>query len=240
MTGVPHPKSNWALFLDIDGTLIDIAAQPDRVVVPDGLPATLWDICNRLDGALALVSGRPLEDIDRLMSPYAFACAAEHGALLRFASGKLRRHRDEYVFPQALRAELHAAVDGWPDTIVEEKKYNIVVHYRQAPSRHGAIRDLTHALARKAGPGFEALPARMAFEIRHRDLNKGAAVRAFMAEPPFAGRLPVFVGDDVTDEDGFRAAQALGGFGLDVRVQFEGEAARVRDWLASFGSQLTS
>ena len=239
MPDLPNPSLNWALFLDIDGTLIDIAARPDRVVVPEGLPATLRSIEGRLDGALALVSGRPLEDIDRLTAPYRFACAAEHGALLRLADGKSRHRCEDYVFPQSLRTELRAAAEKWPGAIIEDKKYNIVVHYRQAPSFHPAIRDFTRSLARKAGPGFEALPARMAFEIRHRKLNKGAAVQAFMAEPPFVGRVPVFVGDDVTDEDGFRAARELGGLGLDVRVQFGGEAAQVRNWLQTFGSQLT-
>lgn len=239
MSDLPKPSADWALFLDIDGTLIDIASRPDRVVVPEGLPSTLWGIQSRLNGALALVSGRTLEDIDRLTAPYRFACAAEHGALLRFADGKSRHRREDYVFPQSLRAELRVAAEKWPGAVIEDKKYNIVVHYRQAPACHAAIRDFTRSLARKAGPEFEALPARMAFEIRHRKLNKGAAVQAFMAEPPFVGRMPVFIGDDVTDEDGFRAARELGGLGLDVRIQFAGEAARVRNWLQTLESQLT-
>ena len=235
---LPIPVANWALFLDLDGTLIDIAARPDRVVVPDGLVAALSDIRESLGGALALISGRTLADIDRLTAPLRFACAGEHGAAQRFSNGRLRTRHDDYIFPESLRAELRAAAASWPGVTIEDKTYNIVVHYRQAPSHHAAVRDFTRLLAAKAGPEFEALPARMAFEIRHRKLNKGAAVQAFMAERPFAGRLPVFVGDDVTDEDGFRAAVALGGLGLDVRVQFDGEAARVRNWLASVRLQL--
>jgi len=235
---LPIPDANWALFLDLDGTLIDIAARPDRVVVPDGLVATLSDIRDSLGGALALISGRTLTDIDRLTAPFQFACAGEHGAILRFTNGKVRTRRDDYIFPESLRAELRAAAANWPGVTIEDKIYNIVAHYRQAPSWHASVRDFTRSLAARAGPEFEALPARMAFEIRHRRLNKGAAVLAFMAEPPFAGRLPVFVGDDVTDEDGFRAAVAQGGLGLDVRVQFDGEAARVRNWLQSVRLQL--
>jgi trehalose 6-phosphate phosphatase len=235
---LPIPDANWALFLDLDGTLIDIAARPDCVVVPDGLVAALSDIRESLGGALALVSGRTLTDIDRLTAPFQFVCAAEHGAILRFANGKVRARREEYVFPEPLRTELRAAAGKWPGVTIEDKTYNIVAHYRQAPTYHAAVRDFTRLLAAKAGPEFEALPARMAFEIRHRKLNKGAAVQAFMSELPFAGRTPVFVGDDVTDEDGFRAAVALGGVGLDVRVQFGGEAAQVRNWIASVRSQL--
>ena len=235
---LPDPDANWALFLDLDGTLIDIAARPDSVVVPDGLTAALADIRDRLGGALALVSGRTLADIDRLTAPFQFACAGEHGAILRLANGKLRTRREDYIFPESLRAELRAAAANWPGVTIEDKTYNIVVHYRQAPSCHAAVRDFTRLLAAKAGPEFEALPARMAFEIRHRKLNKGAAVQAYMAEPPFSGRTPVFVGDDVTDEDGFRAAVSLGGLGLDVRVQFDGEAAQVRNWIASVRSRL--
>ncbi len=236
----PVPRANWALFVDIDGTLIDIAARPDRVVVPEDLPATLCAVKERLGGALALVSGRPLDDIDRLMAPIRLPCAAEHGAVLRSDDGTVHTHGDRYVVPEHLRDELSEAAKKWPGAIVEAKKYNVVVHYRQSPFCHGAVRDFTRSIAVKAGPEFEVLPARMAFEIRHRALNKGHAVSAFMAEPPFHSRIPVFVGDDVTDEDGFRMAVALGGVGVDVRVVFAGEPARVRTWLGSFEQQLQS
>jgi trehalose 6-phosphate phosphatase len=236
----PLPCADWALFLDVDGTLIDIAARPDRVSVPEGLPATLNRVKDRLGGALALISGRPLDDIDRLMAPYRLPCAAEHGAILRWGDGTVRSQGDRYVVQEKLREELREAARSWPGTIVEEKRYNVVVHYRQSPFCHGAVRDFTRSLAIKAGPEFEVLPARMAFEIRHRALNKGHAVNAFLAEPPFHSRRPVFVGDDVTDEDGFRMAVALGGIGIDVRVVFAGEPSRVRAWLESFESQLPS
>ena len=122
------------------------------------------------------------------------------------------------VVPERLREKLREAAARWPGASVEEKTFNIVVHYRQAPSRGDEIHAFIQSLV--AGEDFEVLPARMAFEIRHRALNKGAAVDAFMAEKPFASRVPVFVGDDVTDEDGFRAAEALGGLAVDVRMVF--------------------
>jgi trehalose 6-phosphate phosphatase len=232
----PVPRSNWALFLDIDGTLIEIAARPSAVVIPKTLPPLLWDIRERLGGALALVSGRRLDDIDAMMSPYRFPCAAEHGAILRFGDGSARVNDEKHVVPEPLRRALREAVARWPGASVEEKTFNIVVHYRQAPSRGEEIHAFIDALV--GGEDFEVLPARMAFEIRHRALNKGTAVNAFMAEKPFASRLPVFVGDDVTDEDGFRAAEALGGIAVDVRTVFAGEPADVRAWLGTFALQL--
>ena len=232
----PIPRSNWALFLDIDGTLIEIAARPSAVVVPKTLPPLLTALSERLGGALALVSGRRLDDIDRMMAPYRFPCAAEHGAILRFADGSARIQQDDYVVPERLREKLREAAARWPGAGVEEKTFNIVIHYRQAPSRADEIHAFIESLV--ADEDFEVLPARMAFEIRHRALNKGAAVNAFMAEKPFASRVPVFVGDDVTDEDGFRAAEALGGLAVDVRTVFAGEPADVRAWLGTFALQL--
>jgi len=226
------------LFLDIDGTLIDIAPRPDAVVVPEDLPPLLWAVRDMLGGALALVSGRRLDDIDRMMSPYHFPCAAEHGGLLRFGDESASAQSEGRAVPESLREKLRAAVVRWPGAAIEEKTFNIVVHYRQAPSRREDIHAFLRALVDKAGDGFEILPARMAFEIRHRALNKGSAVKAFMARPLFAGRAPVFVGDDTTDEDGFRAAEALGGIRVDVRADFAGESAHVRAWLATFALQL--
>jgi trehalose 6-phosphate phosphatase len=238
MSDLPKPRRDWALFLDIDGTLIDIAPRPDAVVVPEGLPQLLCIIRDLLGGALALVSGRRLDDIDRMMSPYRFPCAAEHGGLLRFGDETACAQSDGHVVPESLREKLRAATVRWPGAAIEEKTFNIVVHYRQAPSYRDDIHAFVRALVDGTSDGFEILPARMAFEIRHRALNKGTAVNAFMERPLFAGRTPVFVGDDTTDEDGFRAAEARAGIRLDVRTAFAGEPAHVRAWLATFALQL--
>lgn len=238
MSSPPKPRPDWALFLDIDGTLIDIAARPNAVIVPEKLPPLLSATRDRLGGALALISGRHLDDIDRMMAPYHFPCAAEHGGILRFGDGSARAEPEGHVVPEPLREALHAAMARWPGATVEEKTFNIVVHYRQAPSFRDDIHAFLCGLMENAGDDFEVLPARMAYEIRHRALNKGAALDAFMAVPPFAGRVPVFVGDDTTDEDGFRAAEARGGMGVDVRVTFAGEPAHVRAWLDTFALQL--
>jgi len=230
----PTPRPDWALFLDIDGTLIDLAATPDAVEVPATLAPTLAEARSRLGGALAIVSGRTLAEIDRLMAPLHLPCVGEHGAVIRRPDGAIERAGADRKVPPSWKQSLHAEARNWPGVLVEEKTYGVAVHFRQAPGREREIRDLTRALVAEDAAEFEVLPASMAFEIRHRALTKAVAVDAFMAEPPFAGRVPVFVGDDVTDEDGFRAARAMGGLGLNVKQSFSGRPSEVRRWLRCF------
>jgi len=229
----PRPDRSWALFLDIDGTLLDIAPSPGAVVVPADLPETLLAASQFLSGALAFISGRTLQDVDRLMAPLRLPCAAEHGALLRFPDGSIRSHGLDHAVPAFLRDRMRAEIRKWPGAILEEKRFNVVFHFRQSPEFGTAIGTFAEAIAREAGPAFEVLPARMAFEIRHRDVNKGAALHAFMDKAPFATRVPVFIGDDVTDDDGFVAARELGGRALEMRDMF-GDPAPLRCWLRSF------
>jgi trehalose 6-phosphate phosphatase len=233
----PRPDRNWALFLDIDGTLLDIAESPNAVTVPLDLPETLLAASRFLSGALVLVSGRMLDDIDRLMAPLHLPCAAEHGAVLRFSDGSQQAPGAKSAIPVALRNQLRAVVRRWPGVRVEEKQFTVAVHFRSAPTREGEVHALVKAIAQSAGPAFEVLSARMAFEIRHREFCKGSAVRAFMRTPAFDSRIPVFVGDDVTDEDGFDAARALGGMALNVPIVFGNEPANVRRWLGAFAER---
>ncbi|HEX4181746.1 MAG TPA: trehalose-phosphatase [Caulobacteraceae bacterium] len=237
---IPTPGKNWALFLDIDGTLLDIAPSPDKVEVPATLVPTLSRASDWLGGALALASGRTLAEINALMDPLKLPCVAEHGAILRRPDGTIVRAGPEHAVPGAWRERLRAAARDWPGVMVEEKDTGVAVHYRLAPAREAEVRDLVLAVAAENPAAFEVLPARKAFEIRHRALTKALAVTRFMPQPPFAGRVPVFVGDDVTDEDGFSAAVAMGGLALNVADVFGGQPARVRDWLATFSSSAAS
>lgn len=234
----PAPRPDWALFLDIDGTLIDLAATPDSVEVPAMLAPALAEAKAWLGGALAIVSGRTLAEIDRLMAPLRLACVGEHGAVIRSPDGAIHRAGPDHAVPPAWKAALHNAVRDWTGVLVEEKSFGVAIHFRQAPPRERAIRQLVEALVAEDAARFEVLPASMAFEIRHRSLTKAIAVETFMPDPPFAGRVPVFVGDDVTDEDGFRAARAMGGLGLNVKQAFAGQPSEVRRWLAAFGPSL--
>lgn len=220
---------NWALLLDLDGTLLDIAATPSDVIVPAGLIDDLEAAAALLDGALAIVSGRALADIDRLMAPLELPAAGEHGAIIRFSGG--RREELATNFPTDWFAQVAAAFGHVEGIAIERKAHGVAIHYRQVPDEAERARDLARALAEREPDRFEVLPARMAVEVRSRAANKGHAVARLMDAAPFRGRTPVFVGDDLTDEDGVRAAQALGGFGLRVHEAFAGEPARVRQWL---------
>ncbi len=222
-----------AFLLDLDGTLIDIAPRPDLVVVPRELPATLARVRDRAAGALAIVSGRPIAEIDALLGP-GFAAAGQHGAELRAAPGAPLSHPD---LPAPDPAWLEGAADlaaAHPGAHLERKRHGFVLHFREAPSHGAALRrGLENLLA--GAPGFTLLAAKMAWEIRPEAAHKGAAVEALMRQPPFAGRSPLYVGDDVTDEDGIVAALALGGRGLRVDSDF-GAPAGVRAWLAAIAA----
>ncbi|HEX4179155.1 MAG TPA: trehalose-phosphatase [Caulobacteraceae bacterium] len=231
------PRRDWALFLDIDGTLLEIAPRPDAVRVPGGLTKTLTRASRWLGGALALASGRTLAEIDHLMAPLRPPCLAEHGAMVRFPNGAIAVAGADRVVPAPWRLELRMATREWAGVLVEEKTHGVAVHFRLAPEREAEVRDLVTAAVARDPVNFEVLPARMAFEIRHRGLTKALAVNSLMPLSPFAGRTPVFIGDDVTDEDGFRAAKAMGGLGLNVKEAFDGEPAKVRRWLESFASK---
>lgn len=232
MKATPRIEENWALFLDLDGTLLDIAPSPDQVVVPSDLVSALTAIKVRLSGALAIVSGRPFAEIDELLRPMQLSGGAEHGAFIRDAQGQMRKSPGLHDIPDAWRRELHSATKRWSGVQVEEKSQSIVLHFRQAPDRDEDLKRLAATLVERDPTHFHILHAKMAYEIRPRGTTKGGVVAHLMNETPFSGRVPVFVGDDVTDEDGMMAARMLGGHGLHVHEEFAGEASNVRSWLA--------
>ncbi len=227
----PDPDSNWALFFDLDGTLIDLAPRPDMVRMPEMLIDLLKQVQRELQGALAVVSGRPLGQLDALLAPWRPPAAGEHGAQCRLPSGEMVPPPRLPAVPTEWRLAADALASENAGIVVEQKATGIAVHYRQAPGSEGRVRDVLQRLAAQRPREFTAMPGLMLTEIRPRAVDKGSAVEWLMREKPFAGRTPVFVGDDVTDEDGFRAAEALGGRGLHVHRHFSGGAAQVREWL---------
>jgi trehalose 6-phosphate phosphatase len=233
---IPKPNRHWALFLDLDGTLLDIADTPNAIVIPQMLVPSLVVVAAWLDGALAIVSGRTLQNIDDILSPMVLPCAGEHGAIFRLPDGTIKRADPVCAVPAAWKSHIESVAKRWTGVAVESKDFNITVHFRQAPERRDGIRELLWHTIQDNTAGFEILSAHMAYELRHRSLTKGSAVSTFMHREPFAGRIPVFVGDDVTDEDGFRVATELGGMGLRVADAFDGRPANVRAWLQSFRS----
>lgn len=234
---LPEITDRHALFLDLDGTLLDFAASPAEVETPPCLPPLLAGLAGQRDGALAILSGRTLDDIDRAIPPRAdgavLPAGAEHGMILREPGGRVHRRDLASANRPAWRAALERAVaergGGW----IEVKSGSLVAHFRGAPDLGPHLRSLIDAMV-DGDDTAEVLPAHMAWEIRPRGAGKGHALEWFMAHAPFRGRIPVFVGDDVTDEEAIDAARRLGGIGLHVARDFDGTTRAVRAWLASF------
>ncbi len=220
-----------AVLLDVDGTLLDIAPSPDLVIVPEGLPDLLSRLRDRLGGALALVSGRTIADIDLLFAPVVLAAAGEHGA-------EVRRNAGEPILalaaqPSALARvfnRMASAVAGFAGVRIEAKRAGFAVHYRQAPERASQLRSLVDDAVADHAAEVHVQPGKMVLEVKDRTCSKAQAVHALMERPPFAGRRPLFVGDDATDRDGFAAVRQLGGHCVAVGM----ENADIADW--SFAS----
>jgi trehalose 6-phosphate phosphatase len=215
----PLSITHTALFLDFDGTLADLAPQPDAVRVTPELTQVLQRLAQRLGGALAVVSGRRLVDLDHFLAPLKLPVAAEHGALQRLASGRLSETR-----PPDL-AEATAVADGlvtqYPGLLRERKTSSVALHYRQRPEL-AQLCWVAMAQVCERTPGTELMRGKCVVELKPLGVDKGLAMASFMKEPPFASRLPWFAGDDLTDEAGFVWAQRTGGVAVKV-----GEGATV-------------
>ena len=194
---LPKWRDDWALFLDVDGTLLEIAATPADVQVPQRLLEVLASLSARLGGALALVSGRPIADVDGLFAPLHLPVAGAHGAERRTASGKVQRRDDSVALAPAKRL-LAAWAEARPGVLLEDKGSALALHYRLAPELEACARRAAAAALAETGPGFQLQDGKKVLEIRATSVSKGRAIEAFMSEPPFSGRLPVFLGDDVT------------------------------------------
>jgi trehalose 6-phosphate phosphatase len=223
------PFRRAALMLDMDGTLVDLAPTPDAVVVAPGLPEALAGLRDALDGALAIVTGRPIETVDRLFGDAVGAVAGEHGGAFRYAAGAAVERLDLPTPPASWLEAAETLVQAFPGALLERKARGFALHYRQAPEAKEAFNAALRALLATA-PGFELHPAHMLWEVRPLGADKGGAVVALMRRQPFTGRVPVFIGDDVTDEDGMRECRKLGGAGYRVDDVFC-DPSGVRAWL---------
>jgi len=209
------PAINWALFLDVDGTLLPFAERPDLVRVSDRLKSAIESIGPRLEGAIALVSGRTIEDLDRLFQPLQLPAAGLHGLERRDAAGNMR-HLGEVQELDHLREELAQLAERYAGVLLEDKGRALALHYRQCPEKADEITATVNALFESLSEGFRKIPGKMVIEIKPHLSDKGEAIAEFMEESPFSGRIPVFIGDDVTDEDGFAKINALGGHSVRV------------------------
>ena len=230
------PRLDWrrhALFLDFDGTLAPIVPRPEDAAASAETRRAVETIMARTGGAVALLSGRDLTDLDARIAPLKPPAAGSHGVVRRDAAGRLRRDEasGEELAEATARVEDFARRHG---LLVERKAGAVTVHYRAQPDAAAASRALADEIV-AATQGLRAIHGNMVSEIAVLAANKGHALDAFMAEPPFAGRIPVMAGDDTTDEDAFRAAQRHGGIGLKIGAgptAATHRAATIDDFLA--------
>lgn len=227
---MPELPGNAALLLDLDGTLLDIAPTPDAVVVAPGLPGDLARVRAALGDALAIVTGRPVEQAEALLPGVAYAVAGEHGGAIRYAPGTAIARAVLAPLPAEWLAAAERLIAAHPGALLETKARGFALHYRLAPEAGPAILAGLQAIL-GGQQSHRVLTALMAYEVKPKGADKATAVAALMARAPFAGRVPVYIGDDVTDEDGMRAARERGGLGWRVQDVF-GDAAGVRAWLA--------
>src|ERR1700681_2334999 len=190
---LPLPSLEWCLFLDVDGTLIELTNSPLETFADPGLKTLLGDVAERLGGAVALVSGRSIEYLDALFAPLRLPAAGLHGVERRKASGAM--HGASFVDSQLDRARtaLQALVEAHPGTLLEDKGRTIAVHFRMAPQAESTVRDTVADIASQLGSNYHIQGGNMMLEIKPRGFTKASAIEAFMKEPPFSGRTPVFV-----------------------------------------------
>lgn len=201
---------DWAVFLDIDGCLLDLAPTPDEIFVPPELPGNIERLRLKLGGALALVTGRGLAYADALFDPFPFPIAGLHGAEMRGPDGSLI-HADAPPAFARLKAALIEETRDMQGVLIEDKGAAVAAHYRLAPQYELTLGERMRGFAEAAGPDWALQLGKMVYEIRPARASKGDAVERFLREPPFSGRLPLALGDDLTDESMFAVANARGG-----------------------------
>ena len=241
-TDLPAPPetgadTGWALFLDVDGTLLDIASHPDDVHVEPRLHDDLVRLHANLGGALALLSGRRLSQLDALFDWNNHAAAGVHGAELRMPDGSERITGDAATFA-AVRAHATTLVATTQGVMLEDKQHAFGLHYRHAPAARDAAEHIARTLLREAGGGYAIQRGDHVIEVKPAGMDKGRALAALMRDAPFRGRTPWMLGDDLTDEDAFRHVNANGGISVIVGSRRPTEArhaledpAAVRAWL---------
>jgi trehalose 6-phosphate phosphatase len=218
-----------ALFLDVDGTLLPIAATPDAVAIDRATVDLLGRAQRATGGAVALITGRRIADVDRLFAPLALPVAGQHGFERRDAAGALHRHAQPLPELAAVRAPLAAFAADHPGVLIEDKALTLAAHYRLAPGAGPALGALVERLAAESGGVLAIQRGKMVFELRPAGKDKGTAIAEFLDELPFRGRTPVFVGDDLTDEYGFSVVNGRGGVSVKVGDGPTEAAARLPD-----------
>jgi trehalose 6-phosphate phosphatase len=236
---LPAAVDRWALFLDVDGCLVEFQSLPELVKIPAGARDSIHQLQRLLDGAVAIISGRTLADLDRLFAPLCLPSAGQYGMNRRSADGVMHQILlPEPATIEFVRAQTLVLAKQHPALHVEDKGYSIALHYRKAPYLAGDVAKAAASIVAPLEGAYEVQQGAMVQEIKPSTCNKGAAVRSFLREAPFQSRLPVFVGDDFADESAFAAVNKLGGVSIAVGADRQTEAkyvlsgpADVRRWL---------
>lgn len=233
----PAPGVDWAYFLDVDGTLIDIANTPDAVRVDTALLELVARLHRASGGAVALVSGRALSDLESRLGTLHLPLAGQHGLERRDAAGRLWIHAAPPAAKCAIKEALAPVLARHPGLLLEDKGLTLALHYRLAPHLAAYAHRLMVRLAETAGAGLEVQLGKFVVEVKPFGVDKGTAVAEYLAESPFRGRCPVFIGDDLNDEHGFAEVNRLGGVSIKVgkgsscaRFRLR-DVAAVRRWL---------
>ncbi len=242
----PALAPSMALFLDIDGTLVHLAEHPDAIRIEARLRTLLERVRGLNGGALALISGRSIDSVDALFAPSRFAIAGQHGVERRSVDGTLHRHAPVLHRLHEAAAEMRALAARHPGLLLEEKGASLALHYRAQPALGEWVAQECRRLLAFLGDDFGLQSGKFVWEIKPNGKDKGTAIAEFLAEPPFVQRLPVFVGDDDTDEYGFDLANQRGGVSVKVGAGPTRALWRLRDadavgqWLADFVAKISS
>jgi len=233
---LPTPSLDWCLFLDVDGTLIELNDTPSRSDADPEIRTLLRDVAERLNGAVALVSGRTIRSLDELFAPLKLPAAGLHGVERRKAGGAMQGASFVDAQLDLARAAVKRLVEAHPGTLAEDKGRIIALHFRMAPQHESSMRQAMIDIAKPLGSNYQIQNGNMVVEIKPRGFTKATAIKAFMQEPPFNGRRPVFAGDDLTDQDGFAMVEAQHGISIGVGNRVHGQhqlenVEAVRDWL---------
>lgn len=235
----PRSSSGWGFFLDVDGTLIDIADTPDAAHMDDALLALIARLHRASGGAVALVSGRALSDLAPRVGALRLPLAGQHGLERRDAAGRLWLHAAPPAARQAIKDALAPVLERHRGLLLEDKGQTLALHYRRAPHLAAYALRLMRQLAADADAGLEIQRGKCVVEIKPSGIDKGTAVAEYLAEAPFRGRRPVFIGDDLNDEHGFAAVNRLDGISIKVgngpscaRFRLR-DVAAVRHWLGA-------
>ncbi|ODR96103.1 hypothetical protein AUC69_15095 [Methyloceanibacter superfactus] len=233
---LPPVSPNTAFFIDFDGTLVDIAPRPELVEVEPRVIDLLGALAGRFDHAVAVVTGRSLDVVDGFLAPLKLPAAAEHGSIRRDASGRVHEDVRTIHAIELAAGRLQPLVEANPGLLLERKQASVALHFRQRPELAETCREAV-AQAVDGAEGIVVLPGKMIFELRPQGIDKGVAVSAFLAEAPFKGRVPVYMGDDVTDEHAFAVVNERGGISIkiddgDTLAQYRTDRAGLFAWLS--------